>query len=349
MVYQWQSECRSKAIVCIIHKARTATDLEINDNDLFVDVIRSKSEAFIYLTEKQSGGLGVIEKIVHRLSTDPNRFHNGMRHVLSHCQRDQTTDYLRSVVDEIQNNQPLAQSFATVRSTNGFSGQERSKASLQQSLSSNGFDATRERFVSLMSNILKPGSSPQTDLLIRDINSSWHAAETQLRVGIDSRVYAYSALQNPKFSPQIASHFQQLNGQATPTPTQLYNATERFLLPVCPDSCPECLTAFNRYNEFGTPSRELANLWLGLQNQPIQISNPNDDWRSEVATKIVESGLVAIEFAASISNIVLHQLNELLASEVEVGILFHPISIQRVEKVGNKWVLTLQLKDLIHG
>ena len=347
--HEWVRDRYVATIAQAFRVACTATDLEINENDLFVDVIKSESEIFIYLTEKQSGGLGVVEKIVQRLSTDPNRFHNGMRHVLAHCQRERTTNYLRSIVDEVQANQALAQSFDKVRSVTGFSGQEKSKNALQQSLSVNGFDATRERFVSLMSNVLKPGSSPQTDLLIRDMNNSWHSAETQLQVGIDSRVYAYSALNDTNFSPQISAHFQQLNGRVAPSQSQLYSATERFLLPVCPDSCQECLVAFNRYNDFGFPSRELANLWLGLQTQAIRITNPGDDWRSDVATRIVDSGLVTIEFSASIADVILNQLNELFAGEIEVGILFHPISIQRVEKNGSDWSITLQLKDLIHG
>ena len=329
--------------------ACTATDLEINDNDLFVDVIESDSDISIYLSEKQSGGLGVIEKIVQRLSTDPNRFHNGMRFVLGHCQREQTTNYLRSIVDQVQSNPELVDSFRTVRSARGFSSLERAKDELQQSLSRNGFDKTRERFVSLMSNILKPGSTPQTDSLIRDINNCWHEAEAQLQVGIDPRVYAYTVLRDDNFQPQIAAHFQQLNGQVAATPAQLYCATERFLLPVCPDSCPECLIAFNRYNDFGIPSRELANLWLGLHTPTIRITDANSEWRTEVADGIVESGLIAIEFAASISEDVIRQLNELFANEIEVGILFHPVSIQRVEKSGSCWTVTLQLKDLTHG
>jgi hypothetical protein len=43
------------------------------------------------------------------------------------------------------------------------------------------------------------------------------------------------------------------------------------------------------------------------------------------------------------------QLNSLFAKEIEVGILFYPISIQRIEKRGNNWIITLQLKDLTHG
>jgi hypothetical protein len=46
---------------------------------------------------------------------------------------------------------------------------------------------------------------------------------------------------------------------------------------------------------------------------------------------------------------VMSRLNVLFSLEVEAGILFHPISIQRIEKDGSHWIITLQLKDLIHG
>jgi hypothetical protein len=272
-----------------------------------------------------------------------------MRHVLDYCQREKNTDYLLAVVENVQTNADLADSLNSVRSAKGFSGQEKSKLSLQSKLSENEFDATRDRFVSLMTNVLKPGSSAKTDELIREINQSWRSAERRLQVGIDQRVYAYSILQDSSFRPQLESHFRQLNGRANPTPAQLYSATERFLLPTCPDSCPECLMAFNRFNDFGMPSRELANLWLGLNTVTLEITDHCDDWLSLVRSGIVFNGMFAIRFASMHAGKVMSRLNVLFSLEVEVGNLFHPISIQRIEKDGSHWIITLQLKDLIHG
>lgn len=86
-----------------------------------------------------------------------------------------------------------------------------------------------------------------------------------------------------------------------------------------------------------------------MKTQTIRIANSSDAWQSEVTTRIVDSGLVAIEFSSAIADVILNQLNEVFATEVEVGVLLYPISIQRVEKSGSDWVVTLQLKDLIHG
>jgi superfamily II DNA or RNA helicase len=348
----FQNWVRQRYVATIAQAFRmttVSTDLEINENDLLVDVIESNQEIAIFLTEKQSGGLGVIEKIVQRLSTDPNRFHNGMRFVLGHCHRDKTTDYLRSVVEEAQQNANIASAFSGVRNTKGFTEQERAKSKLQETLVCDGFDATREKFVSLMSRILKPGSSHQTDGLIHSINNDWHSAEATLQVGIDSRVYAYSALQDANFNNGIRAHFQQLHGQALPSDAQLYNATERFLLPVCKDSCQECLQYFNRFNDFGIPSRELASLWLDLVTPTIKVASANDDWQVELESTIKIGGLVTVEFPATIAADMLPRLNRMFANEIEVGVLFHPVSIQRIEKNGRLWNVTLQLKDLIHG
>jgi len=345
----WVVERYVSTLAHAFRVACTSTDVEINEADLIVDVIKSADEIFIYLSEKQSGGLGVIEKIVQRLSSDPNRFHNGMRHVLDYCQREKNTEYLLAVLDNAQTNSGLSTSFSSVRSAKGFSGQEKSKLALQSKLVESGFDATRDRFVSLMSNVINPGSSAQTDKLIRDTNSSWRVAEQKLQVGIDPRVYVYSLLQNSSFRPQLESHFRHLHGQANLVPAQLYSSTERFLLPSCPDSCQECLTAFNRFNDFGFPSRELANVWLGLNIVTLNIADPCGDWQSLVKSGIVLNGIFAISFSSIHVAQVMSQLNVLFSEEVEVGILFHPISMQRIEKDGSNWIITLQLKDLIHG
>lgn len=345
--HEWVRSRFVATLAQALRAACIATDQETGDDDLFVDVTVSGECPEIYLTEKHSGGLGIIERIVQRLCTDPNRFHYGMRHVLASCPRDRTTRYLLALVASVQGNNAIAESFARIRTVQGFSGQDAAKLQLQASLSDNGFDSTRERFVSLMSNVLRPGSSSQTDLLIHDLNNRWHDAETKLQVGIDSRVFAYSVLSDSEFSQNLSSHFLQLHGQAQPSPAQLYSATERFLMPTCPDSCQECLTSFNRYNDFGIASRELANLWLGLETPTITISSPSDDWRAEVKELIRHAGLVSIRFQFGLSAAITDQLNELFASEVEVGVLFHPISIQRIQRDANTWTVTLQLKDLI--
>lgn len=343
---------RSRYVATLAQSFRSAcvsSDLEINEDDLLIDVSELNDAPVIVLTEKQSGGLGVIERIIHRLGTDPHRFHNGMRHVLRHCQRQQTTSYLRAVVEDVLINNSLEGCFGRVRSAKGFKGQEKAKSELQRILKNSGFDATRDRFVALMSKVLQPGSSSSTDVFIRDINTSWHDAERELQVGIDSRVFAYSALQTHEINEQITTHFGQLNGGSAPSPAQTYNATERFLFPTCLDACQECLVTYNRYNDFGMPSRELANVWLGIRTSTIFITAPQDEWESDVQKNIVQTGMVAIHFANTIATQIVQQLNEVLAKEIEVGILFHPLSIQRIEKDGNAWLVTLQLKDLVHG
>jgi hypothetical protein len=88
---------------------------------------------------------------------------------------------------------------------------------------------------------------------------------------------------------------------------------------------------------------------LGLNTVTLEIADPCDDWPSLVRSGIVSNGMFAIRFASIHATKVMSRLNVLFSLEVEVGILFHPISIQRIEKDGSHWIITLQLKDLIHG
>lgn len=346
--YEWVRQRYVATIAQAFRATAVSTDLEVNDDDLLIDVIHDPGGPIIYLSETQSGGLGVIEKIVQELSSDPNRFHNGMRHMLVDCQRNKTTEYLIGVLSELPSNVSLSDAFSKVRSTKGFGGQRTAKDSLQAALLATGFDATRARFVALMSKVLHPGTSPTTDDLMRLLNREWHATEQSLSVGIDPRVYAYSALRNDTIREGVDRHFQQLHGLTNPNDVQRYSAVERSLLPVCRDSCPECLSQSNMYNDFGIPSRELASVWLETTTSTICVGNPNENWEAEVRSVLASEGLVTVEFSADISAEITPRMHELFAIEMDVGVLFYPISIQRLEKSGKSWRLTLQLKDLIH-
>ena len=108
-----------------VRSAAVAGQEEISEDDLNVDVIWSgDGAAEIFLTELNSGGLGQVETIVHELLQGPRLLHDGIRHVLDHCPRSDSTRGLLAVLERAvagPANRPLPEAFRQVASA-GVSG-----------------------------------------------------------------------------------------------------------------------------------------------------------------------------------------------------------------------------------
>lgn len=333
--------------------AAVTAEMDITEDDLSVDVIwNNDGTADIFLTETSSGGLGQLESIVQRLCSEPQRFHHGIRHVLSNCPRDKTTEYLLAVLAQAladPQTHPLPSAFRGVRQSRGFRDLEQAKNSLRAALESEGFETARANVVSIVTRLLRPASSERTDRFIHFLNRLWHSTEESLGAGIDSRVFAYYAINRDSISRRIAGHFQQVSGGMTASAAQLHASVDQLLLPTCKDSCPECLDHRNRYNDFGRPSRDLALRWLGLHTPELSVNDNPTTWLDQCRQELQQHGMATLYVSQAMLPTVTNALPELFAEELEVDILFYPVSVQRIEKVGTNWRIKLQLKDLVYA
>jgi hypothetical protein len=353
---EYEEWIRHRYVATLAQAFRTAAitaEMDITEDDLSVDVVwNDDGTADIYLTETSSGGLGQVENIVQRLCSEPQRFHHGMRHVMSSCPRDNTTEYLLAVLAQAlgdPHHQPLPSAFRSVRQSRGFRELEQAKNALRAALGNEGFETARANIVSIVTRLLRPGSSEGTDRFTHFLNRLWHVTEERLGAGIDSRVFAYYAINRDSISRRLTDHFQQVSGGTTPTDPQLHATVDQLLLPPCKDSCPECLDHRNRYNDFGRPSRELALRWLGMHSPELSVDENPNTWLQLCRDELQHRGMVTLSVSQAVLPNVAQALPELFAEDLEVDILFYSTSIQRIEKVGMDWRITLQLKDLVYA
>jgi hypothetical protein len=296
--------------------------------------------------------LGQLEGVVQRLCSEPQRLHHGMRHTMSNCPRDRTTEYLLAVLAQAlvnPQNHPLPSAFRGVRQARGFRDLERAKNDLRIALETEGFETARANVVAIVTRLLRPASTDRTDHFIHFLNQLWHVTEERLGAGIDSRVFSYYAINRDSISRRITDHIRQVSGGITPALAQLHASVDQLLLPTCKDSCPECLDHRNRFNDFGRPSRELALRWLGLHTPYLSVDGNVTTWIDQCRQELQQHGMVTLCASQSMLSTVTTALPELFAEELEVDILFYPVSVQRIEKVGTNWRITLQLKDLVYA
>jgi hypothetical protein len=290
--------------------------------------------------------------VVHELLQAPQTLDDGIRHALAHCPRSDSTRALLAVLERAvtgPHDRPLPAAFREVRQAKGFLALERAKQALRSGLEHDGFLCSRAAVVSVVTRLLRPGSSPQTDAMMALVNRNWRRDETRLGVGMEPRVFAYLCVQRPPLKARILRLFTQISGGIPPSEPQMYALLQQFLLVDCKDSCRECLDLPNLYNDFGRPSRELAALWLGLLIPEVSVDDHPHDWQFRAQEALKERGSVRLSASPACLPAVTAALPALLAEEVEADFLLLPVSVRRIEKEGALWKITLELKEAFHA
>ncbi len=168
-------------------------------------------------------------------------------------------------------------------------------------------------------------------------------------LGIDQRVFAYHCLHHPGLRQRLTQTLSAVGLGQTPTAPQLYALVLQMLLLDCPDSCPECLDQPNRYSPPLQPSRALARLFLGFGGSDLVADQHPNDWPNLVRAALCQRGTVRLRVSCRLRARVAEQLAALLAEELEVDYLLLPLRLRRIDRHGSDWLLTLELRDVIHA
>lgn len=351
---EWVKKRYVATIAQAFRNSVVAQVADVSEDDLAVDVVwDNDGAAQIFLTELNSGGLGQIELIIKNLRESPDKFLEAMRHSMTYCPRNSVrqglTDTLESIVKHNENQSELESALSQIRLAKGFKAQDQAKNALQNTLENAGLPASRTAVVTLVTKLLRPGSSANTDAAMYLLNKLWHRTEKRLGIEIDARVFAYLCSQRTSVKRRVVRLLREIGDEQDPSPAQIYSVIQQFLLLDCLDSCPECLDNPNLYNNFGKPSRSLARAKLNLDSTEILIDDKTKNWLDLARQFLRDEGRVQLTTDGNNLNRVIKTLQGLLAEEIEVGYLLLPVSIANVTRNSDKWRIELQLRGFGSG
>ena len=327
--------------------AAAAMSDKITEDDFIVDVhFESESEASIYLTELESGGVGQIELALNGIRSNPEMFHQGFLHALSHCSRTELNSNILAVVEKALEAGDLKASFKKTREASGFNQISEAKIILINSLKENGFQATRALVVSLMTKVLKPGSTSASDKVLCALNRKWHEYEKILGVSIDARVFAYLCFSDHMMEIELKQLLQGINVHEEPSAVQLYNVAQQMLFSECKNSCQGCLSFYNRFSPAVSPSRQLALAWINYKKPIVSFEQHRDDWMRNVIDELSKYSQVEIKLPHEFLGEVSAGLFKLFQEEQDVGYMLVPVSLTGIHQEGQYWYIALSLKGV---
>jgi hypothetical protein len=326
---------------------------DVSEDDLQLDVQWQEDGGVLcILTEESPGGIGQIERIVDSIRTDPAGFDYAIRSVLETCPRDSLAEALFDIArlaarpPRTGDGNAIQKAFRNVRRAEAFTEQEQARDEVRTALESYGLISTRELVVAVAVRLLRAGSSPQTDLWARRLNRSLRRIGRVWGIAVDPRIFAYLCVQHSAVGSSLRDMFRSLSGGQALATSQLYNAVQQFLLPRCKDSCPECLDNPNWMNQFGTPSRDLARCWLGLDVHEVWLESEMADTAYEqIAEALQRMHRVRVVIPPESISPATSLITRILGDVIEVDYLLLPVALRGVERQRRNWVLTLQVGD----
>lgn len=318
---------------------------DIGEGELIADVVDMGDKVMLVVSETAPGGIGQIEAFVARALEEEGTFERALMRALDHCPRTHISSNLLSAVDAVRSGGPMADAFEAVRNARGYTQAIEARAMLADTAESTSLDASRSMIVSMMGRLLQTGSRRETDAWVAAINKIWRTREERLGTVIEPRVFAYLCVSSTPVRREIRRLIQRMTGEEA-SDTQLFTIVQDFLLPLCHDTCPQCLAATNRFVGDTHPSRELSLQWIAKKLPAVTQLGVAEGWAEELKILLRTEDRVDVLAAASDLPEVGRTLQALVTEPMDRDyVMVWPI-LGAVGREGDCWRLRVELRGM---
>jgi hypothetical protein len=342
---QWLQWLRSRFLQTLAAAWQAAAQqacLDFNvDADAIVDVIDDGGpHARVVVSDTAPGGGGLVEALTRRLSDDPRRFDALVAAAVEPSDSEEVDPSLRRVLELLATSSTVrsaAQQFRTAAT-------ERLSAwqSLIGCLAEEGVAQTHANMSALSARLFRPGSTQESDELLRLALGRWDELETQAGFAIDHRsVCAFLAKEDEVLD--------RLRGIAVPAGNEdLRSRAQLVLLSLLwTRACarrPETLRATNRFAP-NPPPTERTLLRDVLPSQPAAIDVDARDWREDLAGALRARGAAQLVSVAGQATALARAVRELMVDPLEVDWLkVHPL-LDGITREAGQYTVWMSLRE----
>ncbi|MGF6950198.1 hypothetical protein QF028_002703 [Neobacillus sp. B4I6] len=311
---------------------------DVNTEDTNVDIVENS----IWISETESGGLGIITKIVSSLKHNPSLFEELISSNINNCPRNTIASSLKSVLNHIEKEE-LSDVIGKIRQEQRIEYQQKYLSQLQSVLDHLGIPPKRDLIIGMSGKFFRSNRSKQTDKFMKEIHEFWEHEQERLQFQISPNVFSVASLRRDELSSKLKSLMQDVNLQLN-AEKQTFLFLESFLLHDCHDSCPECLNLYSPYQSFLKPSRLLLR---ALVKPTHEIHHyPSTNFLSK-ATKTLESEKrLRVVVSTAERDSLQSELFELFHTPIEFKFqLYYPF-LERVTNNGDNWYYDVSVREV---
>ncbi|EJC6828439.1 TPA: DEAD/DEAH box helicase [Vibrio parahaemolyticus] len=329
--YDWLRLVLGNTLSAGANRVLNALLPDVGDGDINVDHQWQGEQLVIWVSEAESGGIGVIQRFKAMYLEDPLSLLNHLSRTFEAEDYEQVDFDLRYLLEQ-QSQSPITQdAFLKLRVAKSYQERFDANIQIQQALGQFGITATQTFNNMLHTRVLRAGSSVSSDTYLSTLLQSWVKMESELGLEIPLNIACYLlARKQSQSGLETASIKSKILGLLWPRGSAIRQSGLSF------------------YNRFVGGKVKTERLLL----QPVireksTIVQYQQNWLEELILGLKSSGKAVVELDQSQVKYVHSVISTILVSPVEqYGLLLYP-RLRRIRRQFGKVQLVVELAEVI--
>jgi len=315
---------------------------DVNTDDLLIDIENN----LIWISEPESGGMGLINNIAASIRSRPGKFEEAFIYSSKFCQRHDLSEGLGAILSKV-NTDELSHTFSNIRNALSLDEQREGLNQLQNVLYALGITPKRELIVALFHKFLNINSSRETDKLASILHQKWREEESRVECRIDPWVFIVAGIQLEDLREQIDDVLAGISPSAGGIDEkQRFTLADSLLWSKCINSCPDCLQIYSPFSEFASPSRALLGAFLEIGVQVIHYSDPQ--WKDRLYEVLKQGNRTRVVSGIETLYSCRQDVMQIIKQPVEIGYeLLYPF-ICGIYNTGLNWSIDVGIREVLH-
>ena len=333
----------------LLGAAHGAVPDHLADDSLILDLHRGDPHhelsdgVEVWLSEAALGGSGAIEALAREATQEPRLLISTLEAAVSPSEVELTALGLDRLIDTIVEEQDVANVVEEVRRVVGHAERVAALDDLYRLLAERGITVDMGLRVAVNHRILREGTSPGSDRLLRDLVFEWRLWEDRLHVAIDLRTFSLIATSHKEFGPRV----RELVDSNTPGRVRADDAAAVLSGVLWPRTGEVRSRAFQSYSLFRTRGYTDPSLIrdLLLRTGPDPVVYGCQGWNDAFTDSLAATGMARLSARVEHELSFQKELYRLLSSPVDVDYLqLYPV-ISEVNR-DNGTTVTFILREM---
>ena len=333
----------------LLTAAYGAAPTQLAEDSLLLDLERgtpdhdSNSDVEVWLTEAALGGSGAVEALANEATQDPHRLIRTLESAIAPSDVELTALGLEALIEAIGADSIVANAVEEVRRCTGHDDRVATFIELYQLLAARGISVDQGFKVAVNHRILREGTSPSSDALLRDLISAWRTWEARLGLAIDLRTFSLVAASHDEFGPRVRELLE-INTTTSVTVAAAAGVLSGLLWPRIVEVRSRAFQSYGPFRTRGYTDPSLVRELLQLAG-PHPVEYGTEGWREALTDSLASTGIVRVR--ADTENVLnFHaEIYRILACPVDVDYLqLYPV-VTEVSR-GTGTTVTFVLREM---
>jgi ATP-dependent Lhr-like helicase len=305
---------------------------DVGDNDLNVDPVWMGDDLTIWLTENESGGVGIINRFESVYSSDPLNILNHFSRCFQAGDYEQVDFDIHQLLSKLECDENLESSLKLHRDSQKFSARVKANVAINESLRKMGVILSHSFNSILHTRVLKAGSSKETDRDLKSWMDRWREIEKELKVEIPLNIASFLIAKEITSDTNVTINKlkDKVIGQLWPRGNVIRQSSTQF------------------YNRFISGNNRTERLIVEqMISGNSETMNYGNNWEGELQQRISRKGIVKLvissEHLSKLNQIIL-KINTIQIDQL--GMFFH-IRVNRIDRQLGEIILFVELAEAI--